>query len=117
MGLTEGCVGCCAIAEGKRAQGHAEGCRARLEAELAKTDDGRVRLTTAHLKGLARDEERGTAASAGATPANSALASSCEVQDVPMDADAGEQAPMDVGSSRKRSAEEAGHEAGDSAWR
>ena len=35
-GLTEGCLGCRCLAEGKRAQGHAEGCRARLEAEIAK---------------------------------------------------------------------------------
>ena len=58
-GLTEGCLGCRSFAEGKRAQGHSEGCRARLEAEIAKSDDGRVRLTTAYLRGLARDEERG----------------------------------------------------------
>ena len=31
-GLTEGCLGCRCLAEGKRAQGHSEGCRARLEA-------------------------------------------------------------------------------------
>ena len=39
--LTEGCLGCRAFAEGKGAQGHSEGCRARLEAEIAKSDEGR----------------------------------------------------------------------------
>ena len=39
-GLTEGCLGCRSFAEGNRAQGHSEGCRARLEAEIAKTDEG-----------------------------------------------------------------------------
>ena len=39
-GLTEGCPGCQCLAEGKRAQGHSEGCRARLEAEIAKTEEG-----------------------------------------------------------------------------
>ena len=32
-----------------------KGSRAQLEAEIAKSDDGRVRLTTACLRGLARD--------------------------------------------------------------
>ena len=41
-GLTEGCLGCRCLAEGKRAQGHFEGCRTRLEAEIAKTEDGRA---------------------------------------------------------------------------
>ena len=44
-GLTEGCLGCRCHAEGKRAQGHSEGCRTRLEAEIAKSEDGRARLT------------------------------------------------------------------------
>ena len=39
-GLTEGCLGRRAFAEGKRAQGHSEGCRARLQAEIAKSNDG-----------------------------------------------------------------------------
>ena len=51
-GLTEGCRGCRCGAEGKRAQGHSEGCRARLEAEIAKTEEGRARLTTAYLRSL-----------------------------------------------------------------
>ena len=50
FGLTEGCLGCRCLAEGKRAQGHSEGCRARLEAEIAKTEEGRFRLTTAYLR-------------------------------------------------------------------
>ena len=57
-GVTEGCLGCRCLAEGKRAQGQFEGCRARLEAEIAKTEDGRARLTTAHLRSLPRDEGR-----------------------------------------------------------
>ena len=40
-GLTEGCLGCRCLAEGKRAQGHSEGCRAQLEAEIAKTEEGK----------------------------------------------------------------------------
>ena len=76
-GLTEGCIGCRSTAEGMRAPGHSEGCRARLEAELAKSDDGRVRLTTAYLRGLARDGP-------GAPPAFLGPASSGESQDVPM---------------------------------
>ena len=42
----------------KRAQGHSEGCRTRLEAEIAKTEDGRARMTTAYLRSLPRDEGR-----------------------------------------------------------
>ena len=34
--LTEGCLGCSSFAEGEGAQGHSEGCRARLEAEIAR---------------------------------------------------------------------------------
>ena len=45
-GLAEGCLGCRWLAEGKRAQGHSEGCRTRLEPEIAKTEDGRARLRT-----------------------------------------------------------------------
>ena len=56
-GLTEGCLGCRCLAEGRRAQGHSGGCRARLEAEIAKTEDGRARLTTVYLRSLPRDEE------------------------------------------------------------
>ena len=48
-GLTEGCLECRCLAEGKRAQGHSEGCRARLEAEIAETEEGRARMTTAYL--------------------------------------------------------------------
>ena len=48
-GLTEGCFGCRCLTEGKRAQGHSAGCRTRLEADIAKTEDGQARLTTAYL--------------------------------------------------------------------
>ena len=44
--------------EGKHAQGHSEGCRARLEAEIAMSEVGRIRLTTASLRGLAGDDGR-----------------------------------------------------------
>ena len=91
-GLTEGCLGCCCLAEGKRAQGHSEGCRARLEAEIAKTEEGRIRLTTAYLRGLDRE----SAGAPGAVPAPP----NPDVQDIPMDT---------AGPSRKRSAEDAGH--------
>ena len=57
-GLTEGCRGCRCLAEGKRAQGHSERCRTRVEAEIAKPEDGRARLTTAYLRSLPRDEGR-----------------------------------------------------------
>ena len=90
------------------------GCRARREAEIAKSDDGRVRLTAAHLRGLARDEERGPIESAGAPPAIPVPAIPREAQDAPMDDGAGAQAPMDViGTSRKRNAEETGRETDD----
>ena len=56
-GLTEGFLGCRSFAEGKRAQGHSEGCRARFEAEIAMSDGGRVRLTTVHLKAWPRMRE------------------------------------------------------------
>ena len=36
-GLTAGRLGCRCLAEGKRAQGHSERCRARLDAEIAKS--------------------------------------------------------------------------------
>ena len=61
-GLTEGCLGCRCLAEEKRGQGHSEGCRARLEAEIAKTEDGRARFTTSYLRGLPRDEGGGPGA-------------------------------------------------------
>ena len=38
-GLTEGCLGCRCLGEGKRAQAHSEGCRTRLEAQITKTED------------------------------------------------------------------------------
>ena len=91
-GLTEGCLGCRCLAEGKRAQGHSEGCRARLEAEIAKTEEGRIGLTTAYLRGLDRE----SAGAPGAVPAPP----NPDVQDIPMDT---------AGTSRKRSAEDAGH--------
>ena len=68
-GLTEGCLGCRCLAEGMRAQGHSEGCRARLEAEIAKTEEGRARLTTAYLRGLPRDEGGGPVAGTAAPAA------------------------------------------------
>ena len=55
-GLTEGCLRCRCLAEGQRAQGHSGGCRTRLEAEIAKSEDGRARFTTAYLRSLPGDE-------------------------------------------------------------
>ena len=52
------------FAEGKRALRHSEGCFTRLAAEIAKTENGRARLTTAYLRSLPRDEERGPDADA-----------------------------------------------------
>ena len=66
-GLTDGCLGCQCLAEGKRAQGHSEGCRTQLEAEVAKTEDGRAHLTTPYLRSLPRDDEREPDAGAGGT--------------------------------------------------
>ena len=103
-GLTEGCLGCRCLAEGKRAQGHSEGCRTRLEAEIAKTEDGRARLTTAYLRSLPRDEEREPDAGAEAPAAVPTPPRPDGVQDEPMDARE---------ASRKRRAEDAGHEADD----
>ena len=103
-GVTEGCLGCRCLAEGKRAQGHSEGCRARLEAEIAKTEEGRARLTTAYLRGLPRDEGREPGAGAETPAAVPAPPRSDEVQDEPMGARE---------TSRKRNAEDAGHEADD----
>ena len=103
-GLTEGCLGCRCLAEGKRAQGHSEGCRARLEADIAKTEEGRARLTTAYLKGLPRDEGRGPGAGIEAPAAVPVPPRTDGVQDEPMNAEE---------TSRKRSAENAGHEADD----
>ena len=99
-GLTEGCLGCRCLAEGKRAQGHC----ARLEAEIAKTEEGRVRLTTAYLRSLPRDEGREPDAGAEAPAAVPAPPRLDGVQDEPMDAQE---------ASRKRRAEDAGHEADD----
>ena len=103
-GLTEGCLGCRCFAEGKRAQGHSEGCRTQLEAEIAKTEEGRIRSTTAYLRGLARDEGRGPGAGAEAPAAVAVPPRSDEVQDEPTNA---------AETSRKRSAEDACHEADD----
>ena len=90
-GLTEGCLGC--------------RCRARLEAEVVKTEDGRARLTTAYLRGLPRDEGGGGPGACVAAPAALPVPlRSDEVQDEPMDARE---------ASRERSAEDAGHEADD----
>ena len=103
-GLIEGCFGCRCFAEGKRAQGHSEGCRARLEAESAKTEEGRARLTTSYLRSLPRDEGRQLGTGAEAPAAVPAPPRSDEVQDKPMN---------NREASRKRSAEVAGHEADD----
>ena len=78
-GMAEGCLGCRSFAEGKRAQEHSEGCWARFEAEVAKTDEGRVRLTASYLRGPAR-EDAGTPAAIPLPPIFD------DVQDVPMDA-------------------------------
>ena len=104
--LTEGCLGCRCLAEGNRAQGHSEGCRTQLEAEIAKTEDGRARLTTttACLRNLARDKGREPDARAGAPTAVPVPPRPDGVQDEPMDARE---------ASRKRRAEDAGHEADD----
>ena len=102
-GLTEGCLGCRCLAEGKRAQGHPKGCRARLEAEIAKTEDGRARLTQAYVRGWPRDGG-GPAAGAAAPAAVPVPPRPDGVQDEPMDG---------RGASRKRRAEDAGHEADD----
>ena len=107
-GLTEGCLECRCLAEGKRAQGDTEGCRVRLEAEIPNTSEGRTRLrarlTTAYLRSLPRDEGREPGAGAGAPAAVPAPPRSDEVQDEPMNA---------WEASRKRRAEDAGHEADD----
>ena len=102
-GRTEGCGNRC-LAEGKRAQGHSEGCRTRLEAELAKSEDGRARLTTANLRSLPRDEGRKPDAGAEAPATVPEPPRPDVVQDEPMDARE---------ASRKRRAEDAGHEADD----
>ena len=53
-GLTEGCLGADASRRESELKGHFEGCRTRLEAEIAKTEDGRARcLTTAYEKSTA----------------------------------------------------------------
>ena len=69
-----------------------------------RTEEGRTRLTSAHLRGLPRDEGRGPGAGVEAPAAVSAPPRSDEVQDEPMNAEE---------TSRKRSAEDAGHEADD----
>ena len=69
--LIEGCLGCRCLAKGKRAQGHSEGCRARLEAEIAKSEDGRARLTSACLRSLPRDEGKRTWCRCGGTSSSS----------------------------------------------
>ena len=100
--LTEGCLGCRCLAEGKRAQRHSEGCRTRLVAEIAKTEDGRARLTTAYLKSLPRDEGRDPDAGAHAPAVVPEPPRPGGVQDEPMGVRE---------ASRKRRAEDAGHEA------
>ena len=109
-GLTDGCVGCRAMAEGQRAQGQLEGCRARLEAKAAKTGRWKSTLDNSSLE---RPGSRRREWSRGAVDHSS---STGEVQDAPIDAEAREQDPMDIGLSRNCSAEEAGHEADDTAY-
>ena len=104
QGLTEGCLGCRWLAEGKRAQGHSEGSRTRLEAEITKTEDGRARLTRTYLRRLPRDKGREPDADAEAPAAVPAPPRPDGVQDDPMDARE---------ASRKRRAEDAGHAADD----
>ena len=84
-GLTEGCLGCRAFPEKKRAQGQREGCCARLEAKIATTDEAKFRSTTAEGR-LQRSQ--------------------CHRLPV--------RVPMDViETSKKRSAEDAGHDPDD----
>ena len=64
-GLTEGCLGRC-LAEGSELKDHSEGCRTRLDAGIAKTEEERARLTTAYLRGLPRDEGGGLGAGVAA---------------------------------------------------
>ena len=74
-----------------------------------RTEEGRTRLTSAHLRGLPRDEGRGPGAGVEAPAAVSAPPRSDEVQDGPMNAEE---------TSRKRSAEDAGHDEDDArSWR
>ena len=103
-GLTEGCLRCRCLAEGKRAQGHSEGCRTRFEAEIAKSEEGRARLTTSNLRSLPRDEGRGHDAGAEAPAAVPEPSRLDRVQDEPMDARE---------ASRNRRAEDAGRGADD----
>ena len=77
-GYTEGCKGCKALAAGTRPQAHTEGCRARIEAELAKTDEGRERLTRSYLRGLqgadGGDPDQGAIAAASSSSSAAAPA-------------------------------------------
>ena len=86
-----------------------------LHAEIAKTDEGSVRLTTACLKGVARDEGRRRPESAGAPAAVSVPPISPRGPGhMPINDGVGVRAPVDViETSRKRSAEDAGHETDD----
>ena len=71
-------------------------------------------MTIAYLRGLARDEGRRPAESAGAPAAVPVPPTPDEAQDAPMDDGAGVRAPTGViETSRKRSAEDAGHETDD----
>jgi len=49
-GYSEGCPGCDAAKSEARAKGHAEACRARLEAALAASEGGRDRLLRAAIR-------------------------------------------------------------------
>ena len=100
-GLTEGAD---ASRRGSELKDTLKGCRTRLEVEVAETEEGRTRLTTAYLRGLPRDEGRGPGAGAEAPAAVPAPPRSDEVLDEPMNAEE---------ASRKRSAEDTGHEADD----
>ena len=71
-------------------------------------------MTTAYVGGLARDDGRRPAESAGAPAAVPMPLIAGEAEDAPMDDGAGVRAPMGViETSRKRNAEDAGHETAD----
>ena len=112
-GLTEGCVGCRSFEEGKRAQRHSKECRARLEAEIAKSDDGRVRLTTAYLRGPRGGKEDPLRAQ-GRQQRSQCHPFPSEAQDAPVDDVAGARAPMGVIDVKEAQCwRDAGHETED----
>ena len=76
----------------------------QLESPRRKMEEGRARLTTAYLRGLPRDEGGGPGAGVVAPAAVPVPPRPDGVQDEPMNAEE---------ASRKRRAEDAGHEADD----